>query len=207
MKNSKTNNFGIISAIGILFMLFGFGYMTFKLKEIDDKVKNKQAEFQKVNEEYKNITKEFKKAEQQLELKKDLIQELDSLIKKSNDSILIRTSKDEILTNNHLAKTIQSEASNPTIYIQTDTKEIQHKLEKIDLVGVLNTKGYKTYGYDFVNGRADNSIRYFHKEDEKIASDIQSFIAKEYGIDLKLVLITRYKGKAPKKQIELWVKG
>jgi len=198
MENKK-NYFGIISAIGLLFIMIGYGYMVYKLDDINNKVLQKQENLEKINYELL-IT------EKKLELKKELINELDNQIKKSKDSTLIKSTANEIITNNNLEKGLELEKLGTTIYIQTDTKKIQSKLEKIDLVGSLNQKGFKTFGYDFVNGRADNTIRYFHVEDLKIAESIQNILKANYEIDLKLILITRYGDKAPKKQIELWIK-
>lgn len=198
MENKK-NYFGIVSAIGLLFIMIGYAYMIYKLNDVNEQVKLKQKNL-------KEITQELDITEKKLVLKKELINELDSQIKKSNDSTLIVNTSNQITTNNNLEKSLESDKQNVTIYIQTDTKKIQSELEKIDLVGSLNDKGFKTFGYDFVNGRADNTIRYFHKEDSEIAESIQELLKTDYNINLKLILITRYGDKAPKKQIELWIK-
>lgn len=199
MTAKKNNNYGIISAIGLLFIMIGYSYMIYKLNDVNEKVIQKEKDF-------KSINQKLLVAEKTLELKKYLINELNNQIKESENITLIKDATNEIVTNNNLEKGINTKKQETTIYIQVGTKSIQSELENIDLIGSLNKKGIKAFGYDFVNGPADNTIRYFHKEDFKIAQSIQNIMKNDYSMDLKLILITRYGDKAPKKQIELWIK-
>ncbi|CAM1366452.1 hypothetical protein TSEDIMI_30109 [Tenacibaculum sediminilitoris] len=198
MKHKK-NYFGIISAIGLLCIMIGYAYMMYKLNTITEEVELKQ-------QNLKEITRELTITEKKLVLKKELINELDSQIKKSNDTTLILRTSNQIITNNNLEKSIEANKQNTTIYIQVNTKKVQATLEKVDLVGFLNAKGYTTYGYDFVSGRANNTLRYFHEEDVKIAKSVQKILKTDFNITLKLVFIKKYGDKAPKKQLELWIK-
>lgn len=197
--SNKKNSYSIISAIGLLFILIGYAYMIYKLNDVNEKIMQKQKEFETIN-------RELERTEKILELKKQLITKLDKDIKESQNSALIEQTTSDITTSYYLEKELEISKDDAVIYIQVDTKDIQAKLESIDLINALKSKGFKTFGYDFVNGRADNSIRYFHKEDLETAKSIQEILKNDHNIDLELVYISRYGDKAPKKQLELWIK-
>jgi len=203
-KMKRKINYSVISAFGFLLLLIGYGYMMYSLSNINKEIKFKQTQLISLADSL-NVT------EEKLQLNKELIAKIDERIKASNNERLINEVNKDIRINKTIEKSLSAKLNPVTmnkkvIYIQVNDVEVLNKLKKLDFINVLSKSGYTAYDYDLEVGKADNTIRYFHKEDAKIADSLNVFLSNNFSIKLTPTLIRGYEKKVPQELIELWIK-
>lgn len=208
MESSK-NNLGVISAIGLLLLILGYIYVLYNLNDVNTEIKDKKSELLVLNDSLKISRNELVEVKHN----KEIIHNIDQtslkymcdLIYTTEDSTLIKKAINEMTTNQNLLEGVESMNKGASVYVQVASKKVRSKLWDLKLSENLREKGFQTTGYNYSYGKADNTVRYFTKEDAEIASEIQTLLKNDFGIDLRTVLIEKYGEEVPKNQIELWI--
>lgn len=88
--------------------------------------------------------------------------------------------------------------SRPTIYIQYSNKE--NKRPILDIQEIFKNYNWTAPGIEYREIGCDNTIRYFNDEDRNLADEANDLLKNIYTVK-------RSYFKAPKNQIEIWIKN
>lgn len=200
----KINNYTVVSIFGLLFLLVGYVYLIYNLNSINMDIQSKKVELN-------DLESKIQLFQEKLIIKDKTIIGIEEKVKESNNKELISEVKKEVANakseeNGIVSKYQNLTNDNPIVYIQVNNENVLEEMKKINLVEDLNNDGYTAFGYDIEKGRADNTIRYFHKEDFELADSINNLLKSKYSLDTKSILVNGYETSVPMRQVELWVK-
>lgn len=74
------------------------------------------------------------------------------------------------------------------------------------MINLINSEDFRALGYDLEEGRADNSIRYFHEEDKPKAEKLKTVLDNETRFRLTLKQVKGFENKVKVGQLEIWIK-
>lgn len=97
-------------------------------------------------------------------------------------------------------------------FVQVDKKfeyqitSNQTRRDKFNLfVDTLSNSNVIVPPYELIKGELKrNDIRYFYLDDEHLAKMAQALL-KDAGIEAEIIFLPKYRGKIPRKQIEIWL--
>lgn len=127
---------------------------------------------------------------------------------KKDSATVIKINQEKTTAQNIIKSSFEN--INAPVYIQVGSESTKLKLEKINFIGKLSEQKYNVINaYDIELNRADNTVRYFNKEDEVYTKNLVNKINdlfKNENIILKPKYVKLTKVKVPKEQVEIWIK-
>lgn len=211
----------LISAAGILFILAGSIYFTVDIANKKSKLDGLKHISDSLDARIDSTTTslvalEKKKAELQniIAQQTTTINELTATVENTHNKKAIAESNKIIAINQTVVNTLKSAgiekegtAQGPIVYIQVNSDSTQQRLKEMDLIGQLRQRNYRADGYETVKGKANNTLKYFHPEDESAANELRNALVDiDKRLDLKPMYVKGFEEKVPAKQMELWIK-
>ena len=191
----------VISAIAICLMLIGFIYVLYKVKVSFNTIyaNERTIKMQKI---------EADSLDKIIASKKALLDDIAKInsSKQANSKELIQ---DKLIGDRSLenaATNLNVKSKKAMIYIQANSKALLEEAKKINLMDVINSNDFQALGYDLEEGRADNSIRYFHEEDKPKAEKLKSLLDDKTRYRLTLKQVKGFQNKVKVGQLEIWIK-
>ena len=191
----------VISAIAICLMLIGFIYVLYKVKVSFNTIyaNERTIKMQKIEADSLDKIIASKKA-----LLDDIAKINSSKQANSKELIQDKLIGDKSLEN--AATNLNVKSKKAMIYIQANSKALLEEAKKINLMDVINSNDFQALGYDLEEGRADNSIRYFHEEDKPKAEKLKSLLDDKTRYRLTLKQVKGFQNKVKVGQLEIWIK-
>ncbi len=205
MKKIGKSKFFLLPALSILMLLAGYWYLTVSIVKSKSELEQLGTKKEKLNSEIALLT---------VKLDSFTALWLDAA-KKSNDTLTVEKivefnadTRTEMNIINSQFLDIHDNEPVKKVYIQVNNMETAQKMEKIDLINRLEDNGYRVLGgYDIEEGRANNQLRYFHKEDLELVNQLnEQLLQIDSSLRLDARFVRKYESKAPKGQVELWIK-
>lgn len=189
----------LLSIFSIFIMLIGFVYMLYKVKDSFDTINaNKQTiKAQKI---------EADSLDKVIISKKALLDEIAKInsSKLNNSQELIQ---DKLITDKSLENAAMNlNGTKSKVYIQVNSPVLLNEAKNINLISLINSDDFQALGYDLEEGRADNSIRYFHEEDKPKAEKLKTVLDNKTRFRLKLKQVKGFENKVKVGQLEIWLK-
>ncbi len=199
MEKPKKSKPEIILFMGFIILSVCFLAMIWFFSEKSGELELKSSELKDRGLKLQQREIQLKKAEETESLlmskicdsanKKQITEEVNALKSKANVEI---------------SKIVQSKSP---IYIQVGSEATRVNLSKSNFIPKLKTLNYNVIDeYDLELNRADNSVRFFNKEDEQIAQQLCVDIKKQFSIELKIKYVKLPNIIVPKGQLEVWIK-
>lgn len=191
----------VISAIAICLMLIGFIYVLYKVKVSFDTINanERTIKMQKIEADSLDKIIASKKA-----LLDDIAKINSSKQANSKELIQDKLIGDKSLEN--AATNLNVKSKKTMVYIQANSKALLEEAKKINLMNVINSNDFQALGYDLEEGRADNSIRYFHEEDKFKAEKLKNLLDDKTRYRLTLKQVKGFQNKVKVGQLEIWIK-
>lgn len=189
MENSKKNYSTIIS---YLFLVIGYGSMLWYFNDKTNELKDRELELTQKEIKLKSANK----------TETVLMNKICDSVNKKQITEEINTLKSE--SNVEISKVTHTKSP---IYIQIGSESTKANLSRIDFVSKLKNLNHNVIDeYDLELNRADNTVRYFNKEDEQIAKKLCEDISKQFSISLEIKYVKLPNITVPNGQLEIWVK-
>ena len=209
-RNKRKKSVSIIYSSGIIFMLLGFLYLFYTLKTVNDSLEQKKEVLSELTDKI-NINKDsLHFIEEKLKLKQSLLDSIVDQIEASDNQVLQKKIDHEIKATQTLENTLKTrnlvKEYNQIDYIQVNDLKTEQYLKEIKLVELLNEGKYQAYGYDLQKMRANNTVRYFHKNDSTKATILGKKVTEASGIELRVEYVPGFERKVPQNQLEVWLK-
>jgi hypothetical protein len=191
----------LISVFAILLMLIGFVYVLYKVKESIETINTNE-------QTIKNQKIEADSLDKVIAIKKALLDEIAKInsSKQANSKELIQ---DKLIADKSLENAALSSNESSTklkVYIQLNSQSLLEEVKSINLIEIISSKDFHALGYDLEEGRADNSIRYFHQEDKLNAEKLKTLLDDKTRYRLMLKQIKGFEKKVKVGQLEIWIK-
>lgn len=195
---SKTR---LLSIFSILLMLIGFVYVVLKVKDSFKTIElnNKTIQTQKITADSLDGV---------IESKKKILDEI-ALINSSKQANKQEQIQDKLITEKSLenaAISLKTNDKKAKVYIQVNTKALLEEVKSIKLIETITSDDFQALGYDLEEGRADNSIRYFHEEDKTKAEKLKALLENKTRYRLLLKPVRGFEKKVKVGQLEIWIK-
>ena len=194
----------LIPAIGLLIILIGYVFVIYMVKDASDRLASKRSDLAVVTEELNaklDTMTTLNNSIRVLQAERDSMER--SLAK--IDSITKYTTYSPVT----IQKIITAATTTPkVIYVQVSDEKTRQFCADRKLLVQLKERGYSAYGYELVRSGANNSVRYFHAEDEQLAQDVAKVtnnVLNERSLFLKPVFSQGYGQKVQKGQVEIWL--
>ncbi|MEP6930217.1 MAG: hypothetical protein ABI850_09400 [Flavobacterium sp.] len=198
-KSEKLIFWGFVFlAISFIGMIYYFSHQNNILEEKRKEIATQKRELElerissiEINKKNKEVLTEIKL------LKPELSNKIDTLASQASQSI--KTDITKIAIEQGFAKSV--------VYVQVGSNATKLDLKNKDFISKLNANGYNVINaYDLELGKADNSIRYFNKEDKKLSETLKKVIEKEFPTIILESKFVQLKTRVPIGQIEIWIK-
>lgn len=208
-RNKKKKSVSIIYSTGIIFMLLGFLYLFYTLKTVNDSLEQKKEVLSTLNEKIDINKDALHFIEERLKLKQSLLDSIVDQIEESDNQLLQERIDSEIKATQTLENTLKTRSLvkeySQIVYIQVNDAITEDYLKEIKLVEFLNEHNYQAYGYDLQKKRANNTVRYFHKNDSSKAVVLAKKVTDATGIALRIEYVSGFEIKVPQNQLEVWL--
>ncbi|WP_028525975.1 hypothetical protein [Runella limosa] len=189
------------SVFAILLMLVGFVYVLYKVKDSFEIINANKITIEKQKNAADSLDKIIANKKKTL----DDIAKINSS-KQSNSKELIQ---DKLIADKSLenaAINLNEKNSKSKVYIQVNSKLLLDEAKSLKLIEIINSNDFQASGYDLEEGRADNSIRYFHEEDKPKAEMLRNLLNDKTPYRLVLKQVKGFENKVKVGQLEIWIK-